>query len=99
MGVSLKGKTENRASDSSCVFCNVQLSDRQEIVAENGSFAVIYDKYPVNPGHCLLFPRRHVESLFELRPREWVDLRRLLVVARNAINERFHPEGFNIGIN
>lgn len=100
-GVLLKRRIENGvlSKDAPCVFCKAQSGDRQEIIAKNATFVFIYDKYPVNPGHGLLFPRRHVESLFELNPREWRDLRGLLSVARDAIDARFHPQGYNIGIN
>jgi len=48
-----------------CVFCK---RPETEIVAENDLALAFYDKYPVNKGHVLIIPRRHVESFFEATP-------------------------------
>ena len=46
----------------SCVFCDVAAD--QIVVASELAYAM-RDHFPVNPGHTLLIPRRHVETWFE----------------------------------
>ena len=59
----------------------------------------IWDRYPVNPGHALLVPKRHVASWFDLTLEEQRELLDSVRTARSAIEERHDPDGFNIGIN
>ena len=48
-----------------CVFCNIN-----DIVLENDLALAFYDKYPVNKGHLLIIPKRHVEQYFDLTVQE-----------------------------
>lgn len=66
---------------------------------ENNTFITILDKYPISPGHSLLVSKRHVESIFDLHKEELADLFSLLLAARNFLNKKYSPNGFNIGIN
>ena len=50
-----------------CVFCNMP---KENYVIANDWFYAIYDKYPVSPGHLLVIPKRHVETLFDLSDQE-----------------------------
>lgn len=57
------------------------------------------DGYPVSTGHCLIVPRNHVTSLFELSPNEQAELWALVSKVRDHLLEEFHPDAFNIGLN
>jgi histidine triad (HIT) family protein len=50
-----------------CIFCKIS---NKEIVAhliwEDEKFLAFMDVRPVNPGHVLIIPRRHVEYIFAL---------------------------------
>jgi superfamily II DNA or RNA helicase/HKD family nuclease/diadenosine tetraphosphate (Ap4A) HIT family hydrolase len=59
----------------------------------------IWDRYPVNEGHALLLPKRHVATWFELTPEERNELTEAVDVARRAIEQRHTPQGYNIGVN
>ena len=43
------------------------------MIFENRSFIGIFDTNPVNPGHALVIPRRHVASIFSLNEAEQAD--------------------------
>ena len=60
---------------------------------------VLCDSNPLNPGHVLIVPRRHVASLFESTSAEREEMLRLADDARRILNERHSPDGFNLGIN
>lgn len=47
----------------------------------------------------MLIPRRHVASFFDLTPDEHLSILALLDRARTGIDQEFHPDAFNIGIN
>jgi diadenosine tetraphosphate (Ap4A) HIT family hydrolase len=79
-----------------CIFCNL-LTTR--IAAQNQLALLFDDAYPVSPGHCLVIPRRHVSSWFEITPQEQIAMLELLEAARQRVEQTYHPSGYNIGIN
>ena len=48
-------------------MCFLPIND---IVLENDLAIAFYDKYPVNKGHLLIIPKRHVEQYFDLTDQE-----------------------------
>lgn len=83
--------------DSQCIFCN--LGKDKEIIAENELAIAFYDGFPVNPGHALIIPKRHVASYFDLSMDECTAMQALLKVVQTKVEERFHPDGYNVGVN
>ncbi|MDI6709291.1 MAG: HIT family protein [Bacillota bacterium] len=79
-----------------CIFCHLPADS---IIAENDLALAFYDKYPVNPGHMLIIPRRHFSSLFEATPEEMLAIYDLLHRVRGMLEERYHPDGYNVGAN
>jgi diadenosine tetraphosphate (Ap4A) HIT family hydrolase len=79
-----------------CVFCNFPTA---RIVTQNELALLFDDAYPVSPGHCLVIPRRHVSSWFDLDPDEQIEIFQLLAVARHRLEETHQPASYNIGIN
>lgn len=80
----------------SCIFCS---PGPGEIILENELAYARFDKYPVSPGHLLIIPKRHILSVFDTTPGEMAALGDLLVIAKQHLDERFAPNGYNIGIN
>lgn len=60
-------------SIQNCYFCSVSNGEADPFIFENRSFVAIFDTNPVNPGHALIIPRRHVVSIFELNDIEQAD--------------------------
>ena len=79
-----------------CIFCNMQ---KDRIVLETDLAYAMFDAYPVSPGHMLVIPKRHVPGYFEATIQEKIDILTLVDDAKRIIDERFHPDGYNIGIN
>jgi diadenosine tetraphosphate (Ap4A) HIT family hydrolase len=77
-----------------CVFCKIENSEFENELAQ-----AIFDKFPVNPGHLLIIPKRHVVSLFETTAAERTALFELLQQGRELLQRQYQPDGFNIGIN
>jgi ATP adenylyltransferase len=53
-----------------CLFCDAYVRG-DEVVWQNDYFFASFDRFPVNPGHALIIPRRHVKSIMELTGTEW----------------------------
>jgi len=79
-----------------CPFCSLPA---ERFVVESEHAVVIRDGFPVSPGHTLIIPKRHVASFFDVTDAERSDLMSLLAAARDDLELRFHPAGYNVGIN
>ena len=60
---------------------------------------MIYDKFPAAPGHCLIIPKRHTETVFEMNAEEWAAAGELIQAAKNEIEKLYLPVGYNIKVN
>jgi diadenosine tetraphosphate (Ap4A) HIT family hydrolase len=58
-----------------------------------------YDKYPVNPGHLLVIARRHLPDFFQTSLAERHAMLALMDQAKALLDEKFSPQGYNIGVN
>jgi diadenosine tetraphosphate (Ap4A) HIT family hydrolase len=45
-----------------CPFCNMPT---EQVLLENEHAKAFFDKYPVQKGHLLVVPKRHIEIYFE----------------------------------
>lgn len=79
-----------------CIFCTLP---ETEILIENELAWAFFDKYPSSEGHVLIVPKRHAESLFDATEEEMTSLGELLKKVKEKLDERFHPDGYNIGAN
>lgn len=79
-----------------CIFCK---RPETEILAENDLALAFFDKYPVNEGHVLIIPKRHVESFFETTWEELAAINELLFAVKDKLANKFSPDGYNIGVN
>lgn len=81
-----------------CVFCNPKESD---IVLDNETGYLKWDKHPVTPGHILIIPFRHIPTYFDAGIHEKQSLWALVDDAKSFIEKEFltPPDGYNIGIN
>ena len=70
-----------------------------EVICESATCVAFYDGYPVSPGHALIVPKRHVASYFDLTHHEREAMNVMLHYVRQKVDARFHPDGYNIGIN
>jgi histidine triad (HIT) family protein len=76
--------------DPNCVFCKIVAGERPaHIVLESEHAVAFLDARPVFPGHCLLVPRAHYETLGDLPPalvsELFLDAQRLAVAVEGAM--------------
>jgi diadenosine tetraphosphate (Ap4A) HIT family hydrolase len=83
--------------NSKCPFCNLE-SDRKIILESSFAFSV-FDKFPVSQGHALIIPKRHCKNYFDLSMEEQTECWKIVNEVKKMILEKYHPDGFNIGIN
>ncbi len=88
--------------DVECILCAI--SERHPDVKtlevfRSDSFIISLNLYPYNPGHLMVFPARHVVRLYELSNEEVMEFHRMTSNSIKALEEEFHPSGFNVGFN
>jgi diadenosine tetraphosphate (Ap4A) HIT family hydrolase len=77
-----------------CPFCRPE-----DILFENDLAYAKLDKYPVNPGHLLIIPKRHVADFFLTTDQEKAALLSRLDQAKHHLDRKHAPAAYNIGIN
>ena len=78
-----------------CIFCN----PNHELVYEDYFVYAMFDSYPVSKGHTLIIPKRHYEHYFETTGDEALSIHKALVYLKRFLDDLYHPDGYNIGIN
>jgi diadenosine tetraphosphate (Ap4A) HIT family hydrolase len=79
-----------------CAFCSLP---PERIIDSSRYGVLVRDGLPISPGHTLIIPKRHIGSFFELEADEQAELLDLMRRARAAIEQEYHPQGYNVGIN
>lgn len=72
-------------------------SDR--ILLQDALCLAVRDAFPISPGHTLIIPKRHVQSLFDTTIEERMAMHALLDAAKTSIDGDLKPVAYNIGIN
>lgn len=85
--------------DENCVFCKIIKGGIPAAkVWENEEFLAFLSIAPINPGHTLAIPKKHVDYIFDL---DEETLGKLLVVSKpvaQAIKQAFSPKTGKVGI-
>ena len=79
-----------------CLFCHMP---EARIVLRDALAYAVRDSFPVTPGHTLVIPKRHVVSFFDTTAEERAAMLALLDQAKRLLDEEFHPDAYNIGVN
>lgn len=62
-------------------------------------FFMIYDGYPVSPGHILIISNEKKLDYFALNKEEQNELTSIIEIAKEIIEKDHSPNGYNIGMN
>jgi len=79
----------------SCAFCTI----KDGYIADTDYFYVLFDKQPATKGHALIIAKRHVESAFDLTLEEMTALHEMRKTIKEFLDDKFHPDAYNLGVN
>jgi diadenosine tetraphosphate (Ap4A) HIT family hydrolase len=71
----------------------------ERIIYKNESFFIIEDAFPVSPGHLLIISNILRIDYFELSDIEKIVLNTTIEKAKELIELKYRPDGYNIGMN
>lgn len=81
----------------SCIFCQIVAGEAPaHRVYEDAKILIFMDLFPAHPGHTLIIPRSHGESLFETSSQ---DLQAVIAESKplaEALRQVFQPDGIAV---
>lgn len=93
----------NKKDDDECIFCEAaknDVKDSENLLVHKGQLTfTLLNLYPYNNGHLMVIPFRHISDLDDLSDQEGSEIFKELQLARRALLDISHPQGFNIGAN
>ena len=81
-----------------CPFCSPNL-DVETVILENALCLFLQEPQPVLVGSGMIIPKAHRETVFDLSAEEWRATFDLLQQVKVLLDQRYHPDGYNIGWN
>ncbi len=88
--------------EAGCLFCKIhkQKKDSNNYIALRSSTCfVVLNRFPYNNGHLLITPYRHISEPDKLNDEEVLDMHRVTLKMKEAIQKILRPDGFNTGLN
>lgn len=85
-----------------CILCAVIAHDERVVdstIINTDLMTVALNLYPYNPGHLMIFPNRHIESIEEMTEDEVTEMHRLTILSIKILRNIYKAQGFNIGYN
>jgi ATP adenylyltransferase len=85
-----------------CILCDLINRDSSVVnltVFEDDLFNAVVNLYPYNPGHLMIFPRRHLVDVREYSEEEALRLHSLTSFFLEILDSTHHPAAYNIGYN
>jgi histidine triad (HIT) family protein len=85
------------ARDPDCVFCKIVAGEIPSFkLYEDGETLAFMDINPVHDGHCLVIPKEHYPTVFEVAPDAFAAAARTAIKVANAVNAATKPDGLNL---
>jgi len=93
----LKGKRPQ-----GCILCLIRDGSQDVenlVVYQTELFMVSLNLYPYNPGHLLVFPKRHIVDIRQYTEEEKAELDALVPACLDVLDTFGNPSAYNIGYN
>jgi histidine triad (HIT) family protein len=80
-----------------CIFCSIVAGAApcHEIYRDDATLAFM-DINPANEGHCLVIPKAHFGTVFEMPPEAFAAVASTVVKVAHAVNDELLPGGLNV---
>lgn len=80
---------------------NVENSEKDTVFENDSAMGVPSDglKKNILVGSYVIIPKSQVETPFDLSTKEWMDTQKLLIEIKEYLEEKYQPDGYNIGWN
>ncbi len=85
-----------------CIFCRALdlKNDRDTYILYRGTHNfIMLNKYPYTPGHLMIAPYIHIDSLEKAERDSAIEMTDLLKFSLKVLRKKHNPQGFNMGMN
>ncbi|WP_054955563.1 HIT family protein [Paenibacillus dakarensis] len=82
-----------------CEYCKPEIRSDQNIILENEHCMFLQLNEQDIEGSGIIVPRQHRETVFDLTQDEWNATYQLLQEVKSYMDERYQPDGYNVGWN
>jgi histidine triad (HIT) family protein len=82
-----------------CIFCKVAHEGKENAIYENSAAVAVLDIHPLAPGHAIVLPKAHAETLLDLPDQEINPVFQAVKKTTKLLKKALAPDGFTIGIN
>ena len=83
--------------EANCELCHPDKDDKQRIVFKNDFCLFLQKHEKVLRGSGIIIPKVHRKNVFDLSDDEWNATFLLLKKAKSFLEDRYQPDGYNIG--
>lgn len=81
-----------------CLFCKIVKKEiPAEVIYDDANFLCFLDINPRNPGHALVIPKKHYETIMDMPEGEVGDLMLMVRKIAAAIKETMKADGISVG--
>ncbi len=95
--------TDSKKSKEGCVFCDISGHPENDVESQvlfrDDLCFVVMNRYPYTPGHFMIIPHIHTDSLERLDRSVWLRMSSLAQDGTAMLKEGFGAEGVNLGMN
>jgi len=82
-----------------CIFCKIiNKEEPSDFIYENDNFIVIKDIKPSAPVHLLIIPKKHIDSVKHLKPKDKDLMGEMILYAQEIAKEK-NLNSYRLGIN
>ena len=82
-----------------CIFCKIVKKEASaSIVYEDKDVIAFMDIHPINEGHVLVIPKKHIDHFYELNEKDYLQVMTIVQNLSNKINKTFKPKRIGLVI-
>lgn len=81
-----------------CKCCNY-INNFKNVLFETDTCVCVDEDNSILIGACYIIPKAHKETPFDLTDKEWVDTKVLINKVKNYLDNKYKPDGYNLGWN
>ncbi len=93
---------KNAFQTKGCVFCNALKTEdpaQAFILTRAEHNFILLNKFPYTPGHLIIAPLAHLDSIEKATKASTDELNDLLKLSLSLLKKHYQPHGFNTGMN
>jgi len=92
-----RSETTIMAANPNCIFCKIVAGEVPCFkLFEDSDTLAFMDINPVHDGHCLIIPKAHYPTVFEITPEAMAAVARTAIGLAKAADAAVKPDGLNL---